>query len=284
MNINRSAAVDLFKQHGRFRYYGAQKLPIDAYKDIILLHEFAHHVMVLSHQWAHGQKQITHITQTRYQAYHDKNTEHPQYGWLIEMMYRRKITPEQIKNFLQSALLNTTNITYQTYDELKVYINGVAEWIGMIVADIIGCAPPCHPHAQALGEWIWLMHLLLDLDKNHDMHLYLPQADMHKFGISREDITYARYSGVPCQWIRDMVKHYIDEHEELSTYAVWWIWYLNKTWHLGVAELVKFYENYVVIIQSYDYNVFHPRFSVGVISKIMWYCTYRLYSLIWPKH
>jgi len=57
------------------------------------------------------------------------------------MTYRRKINPDNMKAFLQSMLLNTSSITYETYDELKVYIYGAAEAVSVMMAHIIGCAP-----------------------------------------------------------------------------------------------------------------------------------------------
>lgn len=282
MSINWSHAVDLFKKYGKFWYYGAQKLPIDAYKDVILLHEFVHEIVDLGHQWKTGRAKLSILAQQRHKAYYSKNHREQYVKPIVEMMYRRNITEEPIKNLLQSALLNTSRISYRNYDELKVYISGIAEWVSAMVADIIGCAPPWNPHAQALGESIRLVHLLLDLHK--DNAFYLPNTDMKRFTVTAADINHAIRTRHPSQWVRDLVKYYLDEHKELATYAIQWIKYLNVEGHLGVAELIDFYESLVITIKKHNYNVFHPRFAIGAINKIKRYLAYGLYYVIWTKH
>jgi hypothetical protein len=91
MNINRSRAVDSFKQHGHLWYHGAQKLPIDIYKDIVLFFEFVERISDLVQTHRHVQEKLDNIIQEWYQAYHDQNFDHPDYGGFVEMLYRRKI-------------------------------------------------------------------------------------------------------------------------------------------------------------------------------------------------
>lgn len=282
MNINRSHAVDVFKQYGQLWYHGAQKFPIDAYKDVILLHEFVINTTQLAHSGPHAQSHLKQQIEQWNQVYRTKNYEDPHYGWLVEMMYRRRIGSEYIKALYQSVLLNTTSIWYANYDELKVYIYGVAEVVGIMVAEIIGCAPPWILHTQAMWEWLRLVHMMLDLRSDyHHGHRYIPQSEMDHYQITDQDIARAVRTWVASQWLRDCVKYYIDLHESLCAYALQWIWYVNATWHIGIAQTIKDYESIVTTIQEHDYNVFHPRFSDGLVSKIIWYPLYRFYSMIW---
>jgi hypothetical protein len=77
MDINWSRAVDLFK-HQRVWYYAAQKLPIESYKDIILLYEFAHHLQSqLIHDNPH--KHISQIIQQFHRIFRTKDYTHDLY-------------------------------------------------------------------------------------------------------------------------------------------------------------------------------------------------------------
>jgi quinol monooxygenase YgiN len=78
MNINRSHAVDNFKQYGYLRYHGAQKFPIEIYKDTILLYEL---VESIAHIKRHNtRKALEDTVQLWYNAYHSKNYDDHQYG------------------------------------------------------------------------------------------------------------------------------------------------------------------------------------------------------------
>lgn len=284
MNINWSRAVDIFKQYGQLWYHGAQKFPIDAYKDVILLHEFVIKTTQLAHAGSRAQSHLKQQIEQWNQAYRAKNFDDPIYGWLIEMMYRRKIGQDYVKAMYQSVLLNTTSIWYANYDELKVYIYGVAEAVGIMIAEIVWCAPPWIIHAQALWEWLRLTHMVMDLksDYRHG-HRYIPQSDMDHYQITDQDIAAAVRTWVASQWLRDCIKHYIELHESLCAYALQGIGYINSSWHIGIAQTIKDYEQLVLSIEKYNYNVFHPRFAHGLLNKLVWYPLYRFSCLLW-KH
>lgn len=121
MNINRSNAVEIFKQHGRLWYYAAQKLPIESYKDIILLYEFCYQIMSLT-SLPDAKEQISLTIQNRHKAFREKSINNTEFGGLIDILLRNNLTEQPIKDFFQSVLLYTKNMNYQNYDELKVYI------------------------------------------------------------------------------------------------------------------------------------------------------------------
>jgi hypothetical protein len=79
MNINRSRAVDSFKQYGGFWYQSAQKLPIDVYKDIILFHEFIEIIFQLAQQHTHAQHHLIELVQDRYNHYQHQDYDHLEY-------------------------------------------------------------------------------------------------------------------------------------------------------------------------------------------------------------
>lgn len=284
MNVSRSRAVDNFKQYGHFWYKSAQKLPIETYKDVILFHEFVEHVFQVSQQHRHDREQLIKIIQTWHEAYRNKNYEHPNYGPLIEMMYRHRVGTDYMKAFLQSMLLHTIHIDYQDEDQIEAYVYGSAEAIWIVISEIIWCAPAGQPHAKSLSEWIWFIHMILDLP--HDRHngkQYIPHTTLKQYQVSPEDISKAIRTHRPSDSVLALIKHYVDLHESMWAYAIKWLWYLSNQWHEALLLMLSDYEHIVDTIKAYDYNIFHPRFSTTIGGKIWWYLVYRYYSVIWKN-
>ncbi len=282
MNISRSRAVDSFKEYGIFWYHSAQRLPIDIYKDIILFHEFVENVKQLVHTHRRTQSHLITIVQERHEAYQTQNYDHPLYGGFIDVMIRRKIGSDYVKSFLQAMLLNTTHISYQTEDELEAYIHGTSEVVWLMVSEIIGCAPSWYPHVQSLSEWIWFIHMILDLstDWPSEKH-YIPQVVLDKHHVSSQDIMLAIHSYRPNDAVRNLIKYYVDLHESMWAYAIKWIWYLNKAWHEWVLLMLNDYEHLVDVIKRHDYNVFHPRFRIGLWHTIVGRIIYWFWMAAW---
>lgn len=280
MNIVWSHAVDVFKTKGQLWYEWAQKFPIDIYKDILLLHEFTQRIKDISTQY-HWQEKIKSIILDWEQVYHVKDYENTEYWPIVEMMIRRMISYNHMKAFFQSILLDTTNITYQTYDELKVYIYGTAEAIWLMMCQIIGTAPPWYSHAQAIWEWLRLIHMILSLTSQS--HQYIPQTDFITYKVSESDFTRARLTRRINDQIRSLIKHYIDQHELLCTYGIEWISYLNPSSRAWVLMIMSTYEELVVLIKKHNYNIFHPRFNRTLWWKIIWYLLYCISYLLWKK-
>ena len=282
MNISRSRAVDTFKKYGIFWYHGAQKLPIDVYKDIILFHEFVENIAQIINTDYDNKEKLIVIVQEWHEAYISHNINHPMYGWFIEVMIRRRIWAEYIKAFLQSMLVNTTHISYKTQDEFEVYIYGACKAIWLVVSEIIGCAPAWQTYVHSLSEWLWLVHMLLDLHRDRaSWKYYIPQVILDQHGVSSQDIMFAIHSYKPNDALYHLIKYYVDLHETLLTYAIKWMWYLNKQWHEWVLIMLSDYENVINTIKHYDYNVFHPRFRIGLWHSTLGRVIYWFWLLIW---
>jgi len=285
MNIDRWHAVEIFKQYGGSWYAWAQKFPIDIYKDSILLYEFVNSITLLAnHHLPENLNELKSTVRERNIAYRRKDIEHVEYGWIIEMTYRRKINPDNMKAFLQSMLLNTSSITYETYDELKVYIYGAAEAVSVMMAHIIGCAPQWFTHAQSVAEAIWLIQMLYTMWRdNHHGYCYLPYADMQRFGITRQDITQSYRTHMLTSGLYQLIRQYVDQYVTLMEYGLQWITYINPAAREWVLLAIKEHQDLVNKLISLDYNIFHPKFTKGLWSKMISYSIYLIAKLTWKK-
>lgn len=279
MDISRSHAVDIFKKHSGLWYEWAQKFPIAVYKDILLFHEFAHSIVELAHQW-HDQQELINTIQERSDMSHLKNYDNERFGPFIELTERCKIAQSDIKSFLQSALLDTTTITYQTYDELSVYSSGYWSSIAMIVCQIIGCAPPWYPYIKAIGEWLRIIHMITN---NTTIQNYIPAQDLIMFHVEKNDFDHCRMTHRINDSMKKLVEHYITQYETLCLYGIKWVTYINPAWRDWALQIIRDYEEYVELIKKYDYNIFHPCFRPSFGKQMIWYLLYWISYFRWKK-
>jgi len=278
MNIVWSALVLSFKKHGKWWYYAAQKLPIDPYKDLLLLFDFLYRFDVIS-----AKDVLISEIQQRYQAYYSRNVSHPIYGATIDMLYRRKVGFDHIKDFLQSDLLYVSRVAYHTEDELKAYICDRGVSISMIIWQILWCAPWWYWYLQALWEWCWIVHMLYDFHKDiTGWYYYIPQEILDRFGVSHDDIVWSMRMHRTCWSLQNLVKYYCDIHERLFAYALDGLWYTNPSLHQSILELFASYEHKIWWLRSNNYNIFHPSIQSSVLWAIKAYFIYWLWYL-WSR-
>jgi phytoene synthase len=93
------------------------------------------------------------------------------------------IDPECFRRFLRSMTMDLTVPTYETWDDLRGYMDGSAAVIGEMMLPILEpLAPEAKRHARDLGDAFQLTNFLRDVDEDLDRgRVYLPQADIRRF-------------------------------------------------------------------------------------------------------
>jgi phytoene synthase len=94
------------------------------------------------------------------------------------------IDPGCFRRFLRSMAMDLTVSTYETWDDLRVYMDGSAAVIGEMMLPILEPrSPEAAAHARDLGDAFQLTNFLRDVDEDLDRgRTYLPQEDVRRFG------------------------------------------------------------------------------------------------------
>lgn len=94
------------------------------------------------------------------------------------------IDVECFRRFLRSMTMDLTVATYETWDDLCVYMDGSAAVIGEMMLPILEpISPEATPHAQDLGDAFQLTNFLRDVAEDLDRgRVYVPQEDLRRFG------------------------------------------------------------------------------------------------------
>ena len=95
------------------------------------------------------------------------------------------IDPDCFHRFLRSMTMDLTVESYETWDDLLVYMDGSAAVIGEMMLPILEPTDydAALPHARDLGIAFQLTNFLRDVDEDLDRgRQYIPQEDLRRFG------------------------------------------------------------------------------------------------------
>jgi phytoene synthase len=95
------------------------------------------------------------------------------------------IDTECFRRFLRSMTMDLSVSSYETWDDLLVYMDGSAAVIGEMMLPILEpLQPEALPHARDLGNAFQLTNFLRDIDEDLDRdRQYVPQEDLRRFGV-----------------------------------------------------------------------------------------------------
>ncbi|WP_446212169.1 phytoene/squalene synthase family protein [Micromonospora sp. IBSANI012] len=113
-------------------------------------------------------------------------------------------------SFLRSMAMDLTVLSYPTYDDLLDYMEGSAAVIGTMMLPILGSSDPAAARepARQLGFAFQLTNFIRDVAEDLDRgRTYLPDEDLAKFGVSREDLLAAKEQARATPRIRDLIEY-----------------------------------------------------------------------------
>jgi 15-cis-phytoene synthase len=131
-----------------------------------------------------------------------------------------RLEPDLLREFLDSMVMDLTISRYATWEDLRGYMRGSAAVIGELMAPLLGArGPDALGRAAALGEAFQLTNFIRDIGEDHARgRIYLPQADLARFGVSEAMLARAVHTGMPSPQVRSLVA--FEVRRGLNLYAV----------------------------------------------------------------
>jgi phytoene synthase len=169
-------------------------------------------------------------------------------------------------DFFAAMLADTTTKTYQTYEDLCGYMHGSASVVGEMMCHIFQTDnDAAFLYARRLGEAFQMTNFLRDVDADWHQRgrIYIPLADLERFGLNAATIRNREYSE---QW-RQLMQFEIGRTRELYQEARFGFRYLPEDCRLGVAAAADIYEAILDKIAAVDGNVFQGRVSTSTWEK-----------------
>ena len=173
------------------------------------------------------------------------------------------IDVDAFRRFLRSMTMDLTVESYETWDDLLVYMDGSAAVIGEMMLPIL--EPTDYavalPRARDLGNAFQLTNFLRDIGEDLDRgRQYVPLSDSRVFGV---DLTEREVSD---DFVR-LMKFEIERCRELYRSAEIGISMLPERSARCVGAAHTLYGRILDKIEAQDYDVFRSRASVSTIEK-----------------
>ena len=176
------------------------------------------------------------------------------------------IDVECFRRFLRSMAMDLTVETYETWDDLLVYMDGSAAVIGEMMLPIL--EPYDHavalPHARDLGNAFQLTNFLRDIDEDLDLgRVYVPQEDIRKFGAEE---AFAQRKVTP--ELVELLQFEIARARDLYASADMGVSMLPPPSARCIAGARDLYSRILERIEGAEYDVFSDRVAVPTWQKL----------------
>jgi phytoene synthase len=174
------------------------------------------------------------------------------------------IGPDAFRRFLRSMTMDLTVERYETYDDLRDYMDGSAAVIGEMLLPILEPFDPqaARAPARALGEAFQLTNVLRDIGEDLDRgRQYVPQEDLRRFGVD------LRARACTAAFV-DLMRFEIVRTRELYRLAEPGIAMLPPRSARCVATARELYERILDRIAAQGYDVFARRARVPTPLKL----------------
>jgi phytoene synthase len=175
---------------------------------------------------------------------------------------RHGIDPSLHGEFMASMRMDLTVTEYQTFADLRRYMRGSAEVVGLQMVPVLGTIVPsveAEPHAAALGVAFQLTNFIRDVGEDLDRgRIYLPQDSLRAVGVTREHLA-RRVVDAP---IRELLRGEIARTRAIYRRAEPGIEMIDPVSRDCVRTAFRLYRDILDEIERRDYQVLDRRLSV----------------------
>ena len=168
------------------------------------------------------------------------------------------------RRFLRSMAMDLTIDSYESYDDLLVYMDGSAAVIGEMMLPILEpLTPAALAPARDLGNAFQLTNFLRDINEDLDLgRVYVPQRDIRRFGA---ESAFAERRVTPA--FVALMSFEIERTRQLYTSADRGVALLPPSSARCIVAARALYSRILDVIEANDYDVFGKRASVPTWKK-----------------
>jgi phytoene synthase len=191
------------------------------------------------------------------------------FAWaLTRETYR--IDPRYQDELIAGVQMDLRKPVYHTWEELERYCYLVASTVGLLSMPIIGLAKDvtftqAAPYAIKLGVALQLTNILRDVGEDLQRgHIYLPEEDLHRFGLTLQDIRNQVFD----ERFRRLMRFEIRRARQLYHEALPGILLLHPSARLSVGAAALLYRAILDRILAIDFQVYWIRAHTSGIQKL----------------
>jgi phytoene synthase len=165
-------------------------------------------------------------------------------------------------------LTDVTKDRYETFAELRAYMDGSAAAVGRMMTAVMDPERPDRalPHATALGEAIQCSNFLRDVREDivERDRIYLPRETLAEYGVTETELrNFEATDG-----FRRAMEHELERTERLYREGVAGIEYLPEDCRFPVLVAAVLYADHHRLIRDREYDVLSETPSIGTLRKL----------------
>jgi phytoene synthase len=174
------------------------------------------------------------------------------------------IDPDCFRRFLRSMTMDLTITGYETWDDLRDYMDGSAAVIGEMMLPILEpLRPEAFGHARDLGDAFQLTNFLRDIAEDADRgRVYVPQEDIRRFGAAD---AWEQRRATPA--FVELVRFEIERCRELYASADLGVPMLPPVEGRCIRSARVLYSRILEVIEANGYDVWRERARVPTWRK-----------------
>jgi len=163
--------------------------------------------------------------------------------------------------------MDLAGMSYETWEDLRLYCHRVASVVGLISIEIFGCRDPLAlEYAEQLGLALQLTNILRDVGEDfaNGGRIYLPREDLARFGYTAEDLAAQRHNDA----FLALMRFEAARARELYAGAMKAFPTRDRR-ALVAAEIMRaIYRRLLERMEHDDFHVFNHRYSLGRWKKL----------------
>jgi len=213
-------------------------------------------------------EQRAELERLRAAALGEESTDDPVLAAFADLRETHDIPDSDVNTFVDAMLTDVTKSRYETFDELRAYMDGSAAAVGRMMTAVMAPDDPerALPHATALGEAFQLSNFLRDVREDivERDRIYLPRETLAEYGVSESELRNFEVS----QEFREAMERELRRTEALYREGVAGIEALPRDCQFPVLVAAVLYADHHRLIRERDYDVLSTTPSIGTGRKL----------------
>jgi phytoene synthase len=129
-----------------------------------------------------------------------------------ELASKKRFNPKWVDAFLMSMEMDLNINRYQTMDELRTYMYGAAETVGLMTSQILGLPKEAANSARILGRAMQFVNFIRDIAEDNELgRIYFPLTELEQYGLKSLEYDYVKNRpGRFTKFIHDQIDKYLN--------------------------------------------------------------------------
>jgi phytoene synthase len=266
---------ELHRRHGRSYYLATRLLPAWKRQHVHALYGFARYadeiVDGVADEPQERAARLAKLSQQFVGGLHGEPVEDELLPAVLKTIATLGLDPVDFMTFLSSMAMDLHLCEYADYPALLSYMEGSAAVIGTMMLPILDPADPiaAREPARQLGLAFQLTNFIRDVAEDLSRgRVYLPQADLARFGVSRTDLHAAVGTGGCIPAVRELIAFEVGRARDHYAAAAPGVAMLAPTSQACIRTAYHLYAGILDEVERLGYDVFARRAVVPTRRRV----------------